>query len=387
MKYLGENDMARTKKRKLENPFVYQGYESPNYFCDRTEETENIISALRNGRNITLISPRKIGKTGLISHVFHHINEQESDIICIYIDVFSTNTLQEFVETISKAVIEDALNREKSFMTKILDFFKGLRPTITPDLLTGMPTVSVSVVPTQVDYTLKSIFAHLEGLNKRVYLAIDEFQQITEYPEKGTEALLRSYIQFMHNVRFIFSGSKKHLMEEMFCSPQRPFYQSTQLMDLNPLHEEIYYDFANKFFEIKKGSITKEIFHSLYQRFDGYTWYIQAVLHRLYEQEKHVKEESQLSDAILFQINTLSSHYQTLSLLLTDNQFSLLKAIAQAGVVSQPQSMEFIQRYSLPTTSSVKSALEVLIDKDLIYRTSEGYIVYDRFMGLWLSRI
>ena len=379
--------MARIKKKKLENPFVYQGYESPSYFCDRTEETENILSALRNGRNITLISPRKIGKTGLINHAFHHILKQESDVICIYIDIFSTNNLQEFVEIISKAVISDALNREKSFMMKALDFFKGLRPTITPDLLTGMPTVSVNVVPVQVEYTLKSIFTHLESLNKRVYLAIGEFQQITEYPEKGTEALLRSYIQFVHNVRFIFSGSKKHLMEEMFCSPKRPFYQSTQLMELNPLHEEIYYDFANKFFEGKKGNISKEAFHSLYQRFDGYTWYIQAVLHRLYEQEKLVDTESQVSDAILFQINTLSSHYQTLATLLSDNQFSLLKAIAQAGVVSQPQSMEFIQRYSLPSTSSVKSALEVLVEKDLVYRTSEGYIVYDRFMGLWLCRI
>ena len=379
--------MAKTKKRKLENPFVYQGYESPDYFCDRTEETENILSALRNGRNITLISPRKIGKTGLINHAFHRIREQESDVICIYIDIFSTNSLQEFVETISKAVIEDALSREKSFTMKVLDFFKGLRPTITPDLLTGMPTVSVSVVPVQAEYTLKSIFAHLENLNKRVYLAIDEFQQITNYPEKGTEALLRSYIQFMHNVRFVFSGSKKHLMVEMFCSPQRPFYQSTQLMELNPLHEEIYYDFARRFFEAKKGSISQEIFHSLYQRFDGYTWYIQAVLHRLYEQERHIGAASQLSDAILFHVNTLSSHYQTLTTFLSDNQFSLLKAIAQAGIVSQPQSMEFIQQYSLPSASSVKSALEVLTDKDLVYRTPEGYIVYDRFMGLWLSRI
>lgn len=378
--------MVRTKKKKLENPFVYQGYESPTYFCDRIEETENILSALRNGRNITLISPRKIGKTGLINHAFWRITEQESDIICIYIDIFSTNNLQELVETISKAVIEDALNREKSFMKKVLDFFRGLRPTITPDLLTGMPTVSVNVVPVQAEYTLKSIFTHLENLNKRVYLAIDEFQQITEYPEKGTEALLRSYIQFMHNVRFIFSGSKKHLMLEMFCSPKRPFYQSTQLMELNPLHEEIYYDFANKFFETKKGSISKEVFQNLYQRFDGYTWYIQAVLHRLYEQEKHVDTESQVLDAILFQINTLSSHYQTLTMFLTNNQFALLKAIAQAGIVAQPQSLDFIQRYSLPTTSSVKSALEVLIDKDLVYRTPKGYIVYDRFMGLWLSR-
>ena len=92
--------MAKGKQRKLENPFVYQGYEGPDYFCDRVEETKNMISALENGRNITLISPRKIGKTGLINHVFYQIKKENKDAICIYVDIFSTNNLQEFVETL-----------------------------------------------------------------------------------------------------------------------------------------------------------------------------------------------------------------------------------------------------------------------------------------------
>lgn len=346
-----------------------------------------MISALKNGRNLTLISPRKIGKTGLIDHSFYQIRQHDKEAICIYVDIFSTKNLQEFVETIGKAVIEDALNREKSFANKVLDFFKGLRPTITPDLLTGMPTVSISVVPVQAEYTLKSIFTHLNSLNKPVFLAIDEFQQIAEYPETGTEAMLRSYIQHIHHVKFIFSGSKKHLMEEMFCSPNRPFYQSTQLMNLEPLHEEIYFIFANKFFESKKGSLSEEMFHNIYQRFDGYTWYIQAVLNRLYETEKKVEDDIQVAEAILFHINTLAPYYQTLTTFLTDNQFSLLKAIAMVGNVPQPLSNDFIKRYELPSVSSVKSALAVLIDKDLVYKTHEGYIVYDRFMGIWLKRL
>ena len=379
--------MAKERRAKLENPFVYQGYEGPDYFCDRTEETENVISALKNGRNLTLISPRKIGKTGLIDHSFYQLKKDNKNAICIYVDIFSTKNLQEFVETLGRAVIEDALEREKSFAAKILDFFKGLRPTITPDLLTGMPTVSISVVPVQAEYTLKSIFSHLNGLNKPVYLAIDEFQQITEYPETGTEAMLRSYIQHIHHVKFIFSGSKKHLMEEMFCAPNRPFYQSTQLMSLEPLHEEIYYDFARKFFEAKKGSLSQQVFHNIYQRFDGYTWYLQAILNRLYEQEKKVETDQQAADAILFHLNTMAPHYQMLTSFLTGNQFSLLKAIALEGTVQQPLGNDFIKRYELPSTSSVKSALAVLIDKDLVYQTPEGYIVYDRFLGLWLKRI
>lgn len=76
--------MAKVKRKKLENPFVYQGYEGPDYFCDRTEETENVISALKNGRNLTLVSPRKVGKTGLIDHSFCQIRQHDKDAICIY---------------------------------------------------------------------------------------------------------------------------------------------------------------------------------------------------------------------------------------------------------------------------------------------------------------
>ena len=102
--------MARVKHKLLDNPFVYQGYEGPEYFCDREEEVKNIISALDNGRNLTLISPRKIGKTGLIRHAFHQLESAGNDAICIYSDIFATKNLQEFVETIGKAILLMAIH-------------------------------------------------------------------------------------------------------------------------------------------------------------------------------------------------------------------------------------------------------------------------------------
>jgi hypothetical protein len=243
------------------------------------------------------------------------------------------------------------------------------------------------VVPVQVEITLKSLFDHLEKLDKRVCLAIDEFQQIACYPEKGVEALLRSHIQFMHNVRFIFSGSRMHMMEEMFLSPNRPFYQSTQLMTLSPLHEDIYYEYARRFFEEKRGQLDQGIFQRIYRSFDGYTWYVQAILNRLYEQDRVVKDEQQVADAILFHVGSNAPHYQTVFSFLTDNQRSLLRAIAFVGMVKQPQSGDFIRDNNLPSSSSVKTALETLLEKELIYQTAEGYIVYDRFFAVWLKRL
>ena len=129
------------------------------------------------------------------------------------------------------------------------------------------------------------------------------------------------------------------------------------------------------------------MFNRLYEQFNGHTWYMQSVLNRLYEFDKRVTDYQQVNEAILSVLSDKSSQYDTLMMFLTDNQFSLLKAIAYEGIVSQPQSNEFILKYNLPNPSSIKKALEVLKQKDLVYQTPDGYIVYDRFLGLWLRRI
>ena len=374
------------KRLKPQNPFVLAEYAGPDYFCDRTEETEELISNLRNGRNTTLISPRRIGKTGLIKNAFYRIRKTEKDVICIYIDIFPTKNQHDFVQLFATALAQYVFSYEKQALRKLLHFFGSWRPLFSIDPITGMPTVSVSIQASQTEVTLKALFDYLKQSRHQVYIAIDEFQQITYYTERGTEALLRSYIQFAPNVHFIFSGSKQHLMAQIFNSPDRPFYQSTVGMWLCPLHEEIYYDFANHFFEARQGNLSKEIFHVIYKQFDGITASIQQILNRLYEQDKSISEECQVRDAIQHIIYRNSMQYEGLVLFLTDNQFSLLKAIAKAGRVKSPQAGEFIRKYELPSASSIKTALTVLTEKDLVYRDSDGYFVYDRFFALWLKQ-
>lgn len=374
-------------RNAIVNPFVCQGYESPRYFCDREAETKNMLKSLYNGRNITLISPRRLGKTGLIWNVFHHIQSENKDAICLYIDIFPTQNQHDLVNMLGAAVFNNALSRGKAFGKKVMKFLGALRPVVGVDTMTGLPNVTLNTDPTQAEMSLKSIFSLLGNLDKEVFVAIDEFQQITEYPESGTEALLRSHIQFLHNVHFIFSGSKKHMMSEMFLSPKRPFYQSTDIMNLLPLEEETYYEFANGFFEGKGGHLDREVFHELYATFDGYTWYIQSVLNRLYENFKKVDAVQQLRTIILSVTESKAPQYEYLMQMLTGNQYAVLRAMAREGVTKEPTGKDFLKKYKLPSASSVKTAMETLIDKELVYRLPDGYIVYDRFMGIWLSRL
>lgn len=374
------------KKQPL-NPFICQGYESPKYFCNRKEETKSMTSTLYNGRNITLISPRRLGKTGLIWNTFHQIQSENKDAICIYIDIFPTKNQHEMVNMLGSAVFNTALSKGKVFGRKVLDVLGALRPVVGIDSLTGMPNVTVNIDPAQVEVSIKSIFNHLNHIEKEVFIAIDEFQQITNYPETGTEALLRSHIQFLQNIHFIFSGSKQHLMSEMFVSPKRPFYQSTDIMNLMPLEENNYYEFACGFFKGNGGELKEEVFHELYNTFDGYTWYIQSVLNRLYEKYRKVESIEQLRGTILAVTESKAPQYESLTQLLTENQFALLKAIAKEGIVTEPTGKDFLKKHKLSSASSVKTALESLSNKELIYRQTNGYIVYDRFLGIWLSRL
>ena len=340
-----------------------------------------------NGQNITLISPRRLGKTGLIWNTFHHIKSENKNAICIYIDIFPSKNQSEFVRMLGTAVLNETLSKSKMLGKKMLEMLGSLRPVLGVDALTGMPNVTLNVDPTQSEMTIRSIFTYLNKIQHEVFIAIDEFQQINEYPESGTEAMLRSYIQFSHNIHFIFSGSRKHLMSEMFASPKRPFYQSTDMMNLTPLDEDTYYQFANRFFEAKKGVLDREVFHKLYDTYEGYTWYIQSVLNRLYEKFKSVSSSEQLRETILNVVESKSPQYESIVSFLTENQFSLLRAVSKEGLAEQPMSKEFIKKYGLPGASSVKTALEVLNDKELLYQTPNGYIVYDRFMNQWLQRI
>ena len=374
-------------KKKVVNPFICQGYESPEYFCDRIEETEIMTSTLYNGRNITLISPRRLGKTGLIWNTFHHIKSENKDAICIYIDIFPTKSQSEFVRMLGTAVLNETLSKSKMLGKKMLEMLGSLRPVLGVDALTGMPNVTLNVDPTQSEMTIRNIFTYLNKIQREVFIAIDEFQQINEYPESGTEAMLRSYIQFSHNIHFVFSGSKKHIMSEMFTSPQRPFYQSTDMLNLAPLNEETYYQFANNFFETNKGGLDREVFRELYDTYDGYTWYVQSVLNRLYEKFRTVSSSAQLRETILNVVESKKPQYESLVMFLTDNQFSLLRAVAKERVAEQPMGKEFIKKHGLSGSSSVKTALDVLCEKELLYRMPEGYIVYDRFMNQWLQRI
>jgi hypothetical protein len=156
-------------------------------------------------------------------------------------------------EAVSKELKKDQL--VKSFFQKL----GRIRPVISQDALSGEPKLSFAFqTDAQRRYSLKALLEFLEHRPTRVIVAIDEFQQIREYEGLSMEALLRTHIQPLTNVQFIFSGSKKHTMAEMFTAENSPFYESASLYTLEKIDREVYARFIGEQFAAQKKSITPE---------------------------------------------------------------------------------------------------------------------------------
>lgn len=373
---------------KVKNPFITSGYVSTDYFCDREGESAELIRSITNGQNIAIISPRRMGKTGLIEHCFHQ-QEIASEYYTFFIDIYATGSVKEFVFALGKQIFEALKPKGKKFLDNFFGTITSLRPAFKLDSFTGAPTFDIGIGNIQQpEYSLEQIFSYLESADKRCIVAIDEFQQIAKYPEKNIEALLRIHIQQCKNTNFVLAGSQRHMMQNMFFSASRPLYQSVGVLNLGAIATENYVPFIQKHFADADKSISQENILQVYNLFEGHTWYIQNIFNRLYSLTD--SDEACSSTFIAETIDDTLTSYETMFRgmlsLLPERQKELLYAIAKEGKATGVTSAAFIKKHGLQSASSVQTSLKQLLDKEIITREDNTFQVYDRFLGLWLSK-
>lgn len=368
------------------NPFITSGYVAPAYFCDRVKETETLLRYVTNGNHVALISPRRLGKTGLISHCYHQ-NLIREEYYTFLIDVYATKNLQEFVFEFGKSILNTLRPLGRRAWDTFLNCLSSLRAGISFDY-SGNPSWNLEMgdikAPT---VTLDEVFHYLAHADKPCLVAIDEFQAIARYPEDNVEALLRTKIQHCPNATFIYSGSQRHMMGEIFMSPSRPFYQSTAIMDLKPIGEDTYFEFARHHFTCNGKDLEFSAFQKIYQRFEGVTWYLQFVLNSLYAltQNAETCTADKVETAIDNILSQLNFTYSSLLFQLPAKQKEVLMAICKEGKAKEITSSRFLSAYKL-TASSVQGAVKGLLDKDFITNELGVYSVYDKFFEEWMKR-
>lgn len=371
------------------NPFFLTPHTPTLYFCDRKKETEDIVNYLENGSNVTLISPRRYGKTGLIYHCFDTIAARRKDVEMYYADIYATSNPDDFIAVLAEAVSK--VLKKESLIKAFLKTLGSIRPVFSQDPLSGAPQLSFRFQSdSERRYSLKALFDFLERRPKKVIVAIDEFQQIRQYEGLPMEALLRTYIQPLTNVQFIFSGSRKHVMADMFTAEISPFYESASLYTLDKINRAVYADFISDKFDEAKKRITEEAVDFILDWTCAHTFYTQFLCNRVFQ---NVRKDASIMDVLNAADTILYENHEAFlerRALLTPKQWKFLIAIAKEGEVSEPTSAAFLQKHKLGAPSSIARLLSSLTDKELLLETKTAtgcsYRVYNVFFSRWLER-
>ncbi|MBO5468016.1 MAG: ATP-binding protein [Prevotella sp.] len=370
----------------MDNPFVTKGYAGPEYFCDRVEETKRLVELTTNGNNIALISPRRVGKTDLIHHCFQQ-PELKEKYYTFHIDIYATASLRDFVNVFGQTILNELKLKGRVVWEGFLNILRSIRSEITYDI-NNFPTWSIGLGNIENPMvTLDEIFQYLGQADRPCIIAIDEFQQITRYAEAhNIEAMLRTYIQRCNNATFIFSGSKRHLMGEIFTSPSRPFYQSVLVMNLKPISVEKYTEFAKMQFDRYGKSIEDEAVVAVYERFDAVTSCLQRILNVLFLKTLPGGKCTcdMVDDAINYILDMFSETYQDLLERIPEKQREVFIAIAKEGKAKAITGKTFIKKHHLQTSSVINAAVRGLLEKDFITVDKGVYTIYDPFFALWL---
>ena len=374
----------------MKNPFTI-GIAKEEKFCNRKEEIRNLKNFIQNGQNVVIYSPRRFGKTSLVKTVLKELEKKDKNFIGIYADLFPVSSYQDFIEIFSKAIIQ-SIGKEvdKSFFQKIKNLFKNIVPsfTVKPD---GSFSISISINPSiSLETLLSDLFIGLEKYIKKndlkACIVLDEFQEITTLEEsKKIEGLLRNFIQEQEDISYIFVGSRRKLLVDMFTDKKRPFYKSSFLYPLKKIERSEFVKCIISSFKETEKVCSKSTAEEIYDLVDGYPYYVQKLSSIIWDLTDKKITEKIVENAFKTLIKMESIDFESIWINLNKSEKTVLKMIAIYPEIS-PFSKEFLEKSKL-SIGGIQKAISSLIKKDLIEKEDNLYLLTDPVMKYWIKEI
>ncbi len=376
---------------RLANPFPLIGYNGPAYFCDRERELTSLIEAIHNGRNVTMIARRRIGKSALLEHLRFTLDQNELWII-LYIDLMKTSSALDLYKLLAKALYE---TRTRGILKKLtdLEIMSRLRMTLSVNPITQLPELSFDLRQKTISESMESLMDWLARADK-VLIIFDEFQQILNYKEKNVEGLLRSEMMRLPGIRYIFSGSDQHLLEDMFNNSSRPFFSSTQNISLDSIDSVAYKKFISNHFNSVKRKISQDALDYVLHVADGETFAVQKLCNSIFASGIPFVTLPIAKEQLVKVLNEQQPYYERIRALLKGDsvQFHLLRALARAGEVSEITGKDFMGEHGFTNSSSIFKAIRALEGYHLVSRKilsdgKLGYFINDALFKAWLNTL
>jgi len=360
----------------MDNPFKFGGEVTGYQFYDRTEIVATLRRRLIGGAsNIVMFAPRRYGKTSLVAKVLRLIRE-ENGIPSLMFDLSMVPTLSRFCEEYVNAVYAMAGGRQE-LAHRVVNFLANCNPSLTVGI-GGLVKIKLNLRHVLSESSLCEILDLPERLaeecGKTFVVAFDEFQEVAVLSrEFALEKVFRSRIQRQQHVRYVFFGSKTHLLERMFCDSARPFYNSALAMPLHKPPVDDSREFVRSHFENAGIHAGSEEVEAILRMSDNIPYYLQAISSFVFESVTQAKRDSIVTTDVERAADDLvalnASYYSTLLRGLSDSQKALLVALALEPTLEFNE--DYRDRHDLPASSTVHSALKELV-KDAVVEDDEG---------------
>jgi AAA+ ATPase superfamily predicted ATPase len=364
----------------MENPFSYSDYVTGEAFCNRIVEQKDLIYYAQNSQNVLLYSHRRMGKTSLLRQVVYKLKKARPRVQAVYIDLYGTLDENDFIDAILTG-----LTQIESKLERILKQMAGLKITGSIDPITNLPTLSASIQPREKPEYLEKVLNLLSSYatKRKLLVVFDEFQEVAKYSEEGFEKRLRKVIQGHRNISYIFSGSQKHILMEMFDSAKRAFYKMARSYPLEKIEIRHYVDWAQNLFKKKNVTIAEGLITDIVERCDYQPVYIQQFLFDLW---RSATVSSDVLDEIQKSVMTRQKNqFIVLWDLLTLNQKKTLRLLAETGGMGI-YAAEQLQRVGFNSGSVLQRALVSLVKKEILSK-NDTFQFQDAMLKKWVRSL
>ena len=378
----------------MENPFVYGKVVRGKYFADREAEIAELKNDIASSQNVIVFSPRRYGKTSLILEVLDRVKDE--GLLTCYIDLFKVTSQETFIAAYAREVARLQGGRIQTMLKKIRD----LLPRLVPKVVMKGEKVDLEVEfefdpradkGPLFDDLFEAVATMSLQTGKKAVVVFDEFQEITGWDVKGQiERQMRTHFQMHESVSYIFMGSKRHLMQELFRNKNRPFYRFGRHFPLGKIPKDEFAEFIQRHFEETGYQTDLDAIREILHVADDHPYYTQLLCHILWDRKRQdkviAKEDIYLAVQEVFMREAHAFHDIWDMLPLKSRQ--LLVALAKEDSPQvRPFSSGFLQKHNLGSASSVQRAITRLLEEEVLEKTNGGYQFTDVFFKRWLRQM
>ena len=365
------------------NPFKYGQIVQNKEFCKRPDLIKRLSESIAKGQNVYVQGERRIGKTSLICECVRQLKKHR----LIYIDLLEVKTTDDFIKRIIAAVV--SMEQKGGMVERILKKLAHIRPIISFDPMTGMPTISFDgTIPFSQDsiHGVLDLIYSYQTKQKLIVVVFDEFQDILNLKDaQEVLAVLRSKVQFHSDVTYLFSGSIRNKMIDIFTDPDSPFFKSATSLNVGPLDKGTFQTFLTKKFKSGKRKVAPEVWDKVFEICSDVPGDIQQFCDALWDISS---EEEQITLKHLpTALESIFTHefkgYETTLKIISGQQLKVLTGLARMGGKA-PTSAKFARGLGGIAVSSIKKSIERLMDLKIVFYFEEEYRFTNPFFRAWL---